>query len=226
MQVFGILARDFRFLFACQLPVGFVEILQQLLGVHDSVQASWVATLIVLPVFFMASFFSSAMTFISVRLRLAEHMPSRTLLGEGIAGFAKPLVLASLVVGTLIGLGLAAIILPGLVFMALCLFVPHLIISDPPASIPVYLYRSRKLAMMRPWMTICIVSVFFIMSTGLFLLGESTGTAFGIITGSFYLRQAVLVGVRMFFTMAGGMLMDVFVSVYFLRLRAYAPKVP
>lgn len=202
-----------------QFPLALTEILQEVLGINNSIQPPIGAILIILPAFFILSFFSSALTFAATR-RLVQAKPHALHhVWEDIKPHIGKLLAASVTFGCLSGLGLVAYIVPGLILMTLFLFVPHLIIADSSNSLWAYATRSKKLVANHPFFSFFVVMCSFSLSTVLYLLGEHLGTYYGAVGSNDEIRVTILVTIRSVFAMVGGLAVDLWVASYFMTLR-------
>ncbi|MBI1859794.1 MAG: hypothetical protein HYR96_02615 [Deltaproteobacteria bacterium] len=217
-----VLRRNWLLILFLQIPLAVSEFTQEFLGVNDAVQPSAVAIAIVLPVFFIMSFFSSALTFAAVQIAESKGSVLLAEIWESVSPKLGALLLASLVVGVISGIGLVALILPGLVLMTYFLFVPHTIIADPPVSLWAVVTRSKRLAFGHFVLSFLLVLLSFGLSTLLFLLGEQFGTYLGAWGSDEFSRRLLLLTLRCLFSIAGGGLVDVIISTYFLTLRRFS----
>ena len=207
------------FLFLLQAPLAITEILQEALGINNSVQPPLWAVFIVLPTFFVLSFLSSALTLAAVFHLHTTGRCSWNNLWAMIRPKIRPLLIASIALGSLAGLGLVAYIIPGLLLMTLFLFVPHVITLDPPTSLWAYVTRSKRLVSRHPFVSFFIVVFSFGLSALLFLLGEHFGTYYGVAGSTDFGRLSILIATRSLFSMFGALIIDVWVAAFFLYLR-------
>ncbi len=202
-----------------QTPLALSELAQDLLGINDSVQPSPAAIAVVLPILFMLSFLASALSFTVVEQLDQTGQCNLNAAGNRVYSHRFRLLVASLALGCLSGIGLVAYVIPGLILMTLFLFVPHLIIADSPTTLSVSVTRSKKLAFKFAPLSFFIVFVSFGLSLVTFLLGEHLGTYFGAAGSDDFTRRLVLFATRAGFAMIGGGFVDVWVASYFLTLR-------
>ena len=121
---------------------------------------------VLFPYLAITSFLSSALTFASLRQARAGGNPS---LGNSInlvISKSKILFPTSLLTGVILLLGMVALLLPFLYFMALYLFVPFLVMTEGPLPWSVYLHKSKVLAKRRFWSCLALVLLMLAVSFG------------------------------------------------------------
>jgi len=204
--------------FWLQFPAATIELVEK-------PTTAWLEThpvltlLICLPYFFTVSILSTALTFSSVLVVNRNENP--TFLGafQTIKQHSRALVLAALLVGTVCALGMIALVIPGLYFTAVYLFVPHLILSDGKNPVMVYLHRSKLITKKVMLKTFSIVVSVFLASLVVFFAGETLGTWMGGLAHSDSIRSLLLAAVKMSLAMLTGAVIDVGICYYFLRLQ-------
>lgn len=154
---------------------------------------------------------STSLTFASVQQIESGGRPSFGVAWRHVQAHAGSLAMASLLVGSLAGLGIFAAILPGLYFMAIYLFVPYLILVEPKAPLSVYFRKSKRLAKENFGKCLAFAMLGFLLSvadlvTADFGLSQSIGTSFGL-------------GIRALIQMSTGLIMDLWVCSFFINLK-------
>lgn len=195
-----------------QIPLGILVLIQRVSEPYLE-QSPVLAVLLLVPLFSVGSSLCSALT-----LGLIEEIPNKSTLPSLSAALNKVLnrfkrlLLSSLVVSLFFGLGLAAFMIPGIYFMALYLFVPLIVLTEPEQPILSYLYHSKILVKQSRKVlltTLTIVSLSMVIELATTVLVEFISKIMG---------GALLID--LFLTMSFGALLDCFIVFYFHSLRA------
>lgn len=221
-SLFQFTARHFR-----EAPTHFI-LLQTLNGLSGLVakalesrfeNSPLLAGALFFPIFCIASTLTCALTFISVNERENGRRVNLTECFELLKPRLKSLVGASLALGFLFVLGLAALILPALYFMAIYLFVPLLLVSNSQMTLSPALYRSSK--MIKNHRGTAAFTVFVILLVGVltFLVSYSLGRFAGGITSIEALRFWVSAGIDAFLTMLTGAMIDLWIAGFFMKVQ-------
>lgn len=204
-----------------QLPAGLTEPLEVLTTTFQR-EHDYLAPLLILPVFFVLSIFTSAATFASV-LRNSQSKPlSLKETFDTVVSHGKPLLLAAMLVGSLSALGMMAYVIPALLIITVYLFVPHLILSKGGLAVTAYLNQSKDLTTQsrrRFLFSFGIVFCAFLISLASDLLGKYLGQQFLEPDNVVLFKMASWIGIRMLLTMFLGSIIDVWISFYFLEVR-------
>lgn len=202
---------------ALQFPLGLLPLVDEF--IPDDLPNIWVqATLLLgifLPLFILLSTLATAFTFSAI-LHHADK-PSIAAVVKRVLPHTLKLFGASFLAGLLTIMGLS-LILPGIYFGAIFLFVTHTVIQDPSAPISVYLTRSKKVAKKSLGLSIavavCLFASDFITALGGELMGQMISAAVHL-----PLSLVLTFSAKMFLSMVVGATINVWVSLYFLRLQ-------
>lgn len=205
-------------LFLLQIPQGAAGLFQNLLE-NRLEREPLLAVVLFFPIFCIASALSSALTFVSLE-RMARGEPTsvwsawKTILPK-----LPILVLTSLLVGAVFVLGFCALVFPAFYFMALYLFVPQLIVTEPRNALSVYLYRSTRLAKSSLWL--CMATVFFSILLGIaaYLAAQTLGTWIAGFSDHNTVRHVLFLSTDVSLTMVSGVCIDCWIACLFLRLK-------
>ena len=165
-----------------------------------------------------------ALTYVSVRDSRYGEAPTLARSWNEVSRKIFPLLNAYILAGIVIALGFLSLILPGIYYLALYLFVPLVVIDEPRLPLSVYLLRSKKLAKasLKRTLALTLLLLFF----GLFLavlegvLNEITGQLFA----SIFLRNVTFLTANLFLSLVAGATMSVGVSHYYLTLKPNTHK--
>lgn len=204
--------------FWLQLPVGSVEILERCLTTFEEKGTRW-GIFVLLPYFMIASALATSATFSFILQKRQGRVPTLWTVWNAIAAKLPLLIPAALLVGLVCGLGIIALILPGLYFMTLYLFVPHLIVYEERSPLMTHLYKSTHLAKAQLKKTFSVVLVISFLSLFVFFGGETIGTWLGGVSTNGLIQNTLLVSIKALFAMLAGVFIDIFTSEYFLKLR-------
>jgi len=204
------LRTNFLPLFLIQLPVGLLVILQNCLEPHFE-SNPLIALIILLPLFSFVSSLCTALTFIAVQSLQTYPKLNFKILKQLSAQTLTKLTATSFLVAIFFGLGLAALVIPGIYFTAIYLFVPILVVLNPSQKAFQYLFESKKLVTQNKkilFSTLLIGLVSFLieipLSQAVRLIGENLGASLLIDS---------------FLTMISGVFFDCFVIFYFQTLK-------
>ncbi len=195
-----------------QIPEVSVELIEAMIGPKTE-NRILIILVFALPYFFFTSFLTSALTFLSVRDTTTSGRPPSLGMALGrIVPKLKLLLPVSLLTGIILGLSLAAFILPVFYFMTVYLFVPILVASETKMAWSQYLYRSKKIIQTRLWKTMTIV---FCMLTSSFIIqvGLNIDLIWNFVGEWGWLLEAV----RYFLSMLVGAIVAIWVSLYYLE---------
>jgi len=166
--------RQVGLLLLLQIPEALVENLDSLVPEPIVERHPILTVLMLLPLFAAASSISAALTTLALAAIRRGAVPSLASLRVQMRGRWKGLLLSALISGVLIVAGLP-VILPGIYFMAVYLFVPAVAVVSPVAPASVYLARSKRLVKSRLWQVLGITIGLLAFGLGLHAIGESVG---------------------------------------------------
>ena len=144
-------------LLACPFTLGIIHIPEAILGTLQRLLETTleghpvIAFLVFFPFFTVMSSFTAALTLLVVLDLEQKKKPSLKRCLSEVGRRASALATSGLLVGLVCILGLCALVLPAIYFMALYLFVPLVIMTEHDQEIPVYLYRSTQIAKKSLW---------------------------------------------------------------------------
>ncbi len=219
----SLLAHPFHFL-GLQIPAASYLVVEYFL--RDALGNETIATLAGTPYLFIASTFSTAATFASVAFTPEGTLSALQSTCNRVRAQWKILALASLVIGFITLVGMLALLLPGLYFAALYLFVPHLILSEPGQNLWAYLDRSKRLSRPRIFLHIGVVLFTLILMVWVYVVGDMSTSLFGSELASSSIAIGLSLVVQMFLSMVVGCLVDVWLSHYFLELKGASNESP
>lgn len=201
-----------------QLPAASINPIQDLgetwLEAHPIL-----GVILCLPYLFLTSFVSSGGTLQVVR----DGSSGKKALTTAFARW-RLLLPAGVIAGSLILLGLVAVVIPGIYFASIYLFLPYLIMEEADQPLTVYMYRSKQLAKTQFKTTILVVvSVLFIM-TWSFLFGDWFATLIAGNTMGAFGQKCIQILTHLVLAIFVGTVVDVWISHYFLRLRGKAQQ--
>ena len=204
--------------FFLQLPEGIAGTIETILEKQFEKQPV-AAIVLFFPVFCIASTLSSAMTFAALNRLVNGNRPSFNAVWGDVYPKLGKLVLASLLVGLVFVLGFCAMVVPAFYFMALYLFVPQLIMSEPNCKLSVYLFRSTRLA--KTNLVTCISTVTATIAIGIltYLLSQTLGTWAGGFSEDNAARTMIVCGIDIFLSMFTGIFVDLWIAHLFLKLK-------
>ncbi len=171
------------------------------------------------PPYVITTTLSSALTFFVVRDIRAGKKPSIPSAFEAVRPHLKSLVLCSLVLGLIYVLGFCAFVIPVVYFMAIYLFVPFVIVTEPKAPFSVYLFRSTQFA--KKNLLLSILTVIGILVVGLltFALSKWLTDNLNRHLSSENLQVGLSFIIDFLLTLVTGSWIDSWVSNYFLNLK-------
>lgn len=225
--------KSLRFLLACpialflaQLPQGLLALLQTAIE-HFMENRPIIGFAVIFPVFCITSAISSALTFSLLLQHTDGKKPNLLTAASIVKSKFNTLLLGSLAVGVFFVLGLCALILPALYFMAVYLFVPHLILLNDKRPISAFLFQSKK------WVTSSRTTLIQTMALILFMIALGIGSYLAGQKLTEYIISLSSIGggsgmialcVDMASSMLGGAILDVFVGYSFLNLKEQVEK--
>ncbi|NQW44985.1 MAG: hypothetical protein HQ462_06225 [Deltaproteobacteria bacterium] len=127
-----------------QSPMGLLVLLQIFLSPKLENHA-WIAIGILLPLFSIGSSLSTAATFVLIEQKPSQGLAFLPIVFKEVFKRLIPLVLSSLTVSIFFGLGFAALIIPGIYFLAIYFFVPFIVMIQPRQPVANYLFQSKQL---------------------------------------------------------------------------------
>lgn len=202
------------------LPEQVADVLSLYLAPMTEKMTTWQSRLVMIPyaaISLLLSVYSAAAVFDVVRNLQKGKKPT---LGHAVTEVGKqivPLSLATLLIGVVAALGVAAFIVPGIFVIVVYVFVPHLIMNEPGKPLMVYLNRSWKLAARHKLYVTFLVLTMAISG----LLVYSSGSIFPTAEGSYYI--AFTIGRALFSTLLGAII-DVWIAVTFLKFQHESEK--
>ncbi|MEZ4751374.1 MAG: hypothetical protein R3B54_12380 [Bdellovibrionota bacterium] len=140
------------------------------------------------------------------------------------AAFARwrVLLLGSVATGIIILLGFAAVLLPGIYFAAIYLFVPYLIMEDGDLPLSVYMHRSKQLANQQLLKSCGIVVGVVVLMTWSYLFGAALGKLLFPSSLGMLVRGPGMIAIHLVLAIVIGAVIDVFVCHYYFNLRGKA----
>jgi hypothetical protein len=183
-----------------------------------------VALVVILPLVWLLSALSIALTFAIVRrLRRGDGIGLGVVLSD-----LKPrlmrLLAASFLNGMVVLCGLL-LVLPGIYFMTIYLFVPQLVMTLPVYPASTYLHLSKNLVRTHFWSTLSVVLLLFLSDLGLYVVGETLGTWIGGWAENDAARDGLLIGTKMVLSLLTSAGINVGISYFFLELQEEPPRV-
>ncbi|MCX6101800.1 MAG: hypothetical protein NT000_00870, partial [Proteobacteria bacterium] len=127
-----------------QSPMGLLVLLQIFLSPKLENHA-WIAIGILLPLFSIGSSLCTAATFVLIEQKPSQGLAFLPIVFKEVFTRLIPLVLSSLTVSIFFGLGFAALIIPGIYFLAIYFFVPFLVMIQSRQPVANYLFQSKQL---------------------------------------------------------------------------------
>lgn len=208
-------------LLAMQLPLAATSILSELMPNEPTRNALTLGLLacVGFPTFVFFSTLSTVTTFAALR-----HWNAGRDLGVS-GAYAEALRAAprwfpaALVTSLLTLLGMPLIFL-GIYFSAIYLFVPQVILMDPPCPLGVYLTRSKKVAKADFTRVLLLAVLLLVLDIGLYLVAQEAGGRIGDLFASPTAREIVSGTVNCVVTVAPGLLLNPLIGEYFLKLRS------
>jgi hypothetical protein len=206
-------------LLAFQLPGAIADAVLPALGLDETK-----ATPRTLPIYvgitflvFILSVLSTAATFALLQQIERGETPRLTGALQNLVLHLKPLIFASLLIGLLLGICMLDpwLIIPGLVFWTLYLFVPMLILSEGPLPLMTYFNRSTKLARAHFGKTFAIVLILFAITLGTIILDRAIE---GWRERAFPDLPLLAAGLKGLFSLSIETLSTVWVCYFFLKL--------
>lgn len=170
----------------------------------------------------IGTFWSSAAMYIVTRQVMNGNVSIKAAIGSVNSKLHK-LIPAALIAGVTILVGFNAFIIPGLILTAIYLFIPQLIIDEPPSQVMIYFNRSQKLSRVHLLKTVTIVLITAFLNLITYagsqfiepLVSEKLLSWFGI-----EVYGAIISGVLLTISLiAFDAFLDVLVSCYYLELR-------
>ncbi|MCB0403475.1 MAG: hypothetical protein KDD51_01720 [Bdellovibrionales bacterium] len=210
------LRKNFWPLLWVQLPAASINPLQDLCEAWTDANPFWGA-LIFIPYLFLTSYLSSAGTFWVLEKQTNWKAALGTAFGQWRSLFA-----ASLATGLIILLGFAAILLPGIFFAAIYLFVPYLIMEESGLPLSVYMHRSKKLAQRHLLKTCGLVVGIIAIMTWSYFLGAALGKLLFPSTLGVMVHRGGILLIHLVLAIVLGAVIDVFVCHYYFDLRRKA----
>jgi len=202
-----------------QLPEASSDVLEKLFPSGEGQGPLFWRVAILFPYFCIASTAASALTFASV-FRQAQKQPLTLRYNLKIAREKMGiLVPVSLLLGLVTLLGFVALIIPGIYFMAIFLFVPPLIISEPPLPWSVYLSKSKKIAKTAIWQTLAIVTVFFLINFAVFAQSSFVESELNHWFGASMISSILALAATAVLSIIIGAFVNVWIAFYFLSLK-------
>lgn len=171
--------------------------------------------LVLFPFLCFASFLSSSLTFLVVSQTRAGRRPRLMALLAELATHAGTLIPVSLLTGLITVLGLP-LILPFLYFLAVYLFVPMLVLSEPRQPWSLYLSKSKALSKKRFWFSLGAILIMLLVQIG---IGAGVPELERFFPGSVSVAEPALAILQGIATLMSSALMSLWISYYFLRLR-------
>lgn len=181
----------------------------------------WMAIALLLLWFCIASVLSSALTFASV-MQTESKGAQFPLLSVSISRVREKITIlipAAFLVGVVCVLGFAAMLLPGIYFATLYLFVTPLIMIEPKTNLTVYLHRSSQLSKKNLMRNLTLVATMLVLALGGYLSGTTLSSAAVGITTNTILQVVIHILIRVLFSACLGAFIDVSICYYFLDLR-------
>ena len=195
--------------FLYQLPEVATEWVEKV-GVPD--KDDWLrAFLVLFPYFCIASFASTGLTFLRVRGIREENR--RNVRGEleSLTKGLGSLIPVSILCGIIFIFGVMALMIPGIYFQAIYLFVPFLVLERPRQPWTSYLFESKQLA--RQSLGLSIILGVLVMIVGL-----GTEIAFGVAADKFDTfpgSQLTIALVKVGCVGLGSALINIMLSLYY-----------
>lgn len=140
-----------------QIPEALVE------GVED-IAGNWIegkpfaALALLIPAYCLSSAIASALTCSAVIQLKEGKKPTLAQAFRRFSGRGLTLILAALAVGLAVALGIAAMFLPAIYFMAIYIFVPYIIADGEASTVGAALARSKRLVGKDVWKWCCLVA--------------------------------------------------------------------
>ena len=153
-----------------QLPAALAAVLNEAIPAQTaSTLEVAIALAIILPLLVGVTTFSTAATYVHIKAESAS--PSLRDSFSFTLKSARQWLPASFVVSVLVLLGLPLVVV-GIYFSAIYLFVPHEVIDEPGRPISLYLNRSKKLAKLALMTTLVVATLLLVIDFGLFIGAE------------------------------------------------------
>lgn len=198
---------------------GLLSLLESALEPRFSEKNPILLVALFFPPYVITTTLSSALTFFIIRdLRLGKKPTFRNAL-EGVKPHLSQLIICSLVLGMIYILGFCAFVVPVVYFMAIYLFVPFVILTEPKAPFSAALYRSTQLAKTRLGLT--ILTVIGVLAIGLltFALSRWVTDKLNQAISSEEIQLVLSFCIDFILTIATGSWIDSWVSHYYLNLK-------
>lgn len=181
----------------------------------------WMAIALLLLWFCIASVLSSALTFASV-MQTEIKGAAAPLISVSISMVREKITIlipAAFLVGVVCVLGFTALLLPGIYFATLYLFVTPLIMIEPKTNLTVYLHRSSRFAKKNLIRNLTLVVALLVLALVGYLLGTTISSAMSEITTYNTIQIAIPMLIRVGLAACLGAFIDVAICYYFLALR-------
>lgn len=147
-----------------------------------------------------------------------KQRPSLAASWEMLRGKLKTLVPVSMTTGLVLILGLMTVFVMLFHYMAIYLFVPQLLVTEPRLPWSVYLHRSRKLVKGSYGKAVTVVTAMLFLSLGGDALAGTLAYVFSL--GDSPAIELLLLAVKYGFSLASTALLAIWISYYFLTRRA------
>jgi hypothetical protein len=218
-RTIGAIGRAPLLLIAVQVPEAAFDLVDKTLTPITE-KYPMIAIIGILPIVWLLSALSVSLTFAAI-LRLESGEGARPTL-RGVCQDLSPrlgrLLGASLLNGIVVLCGLL-LLLPGIYFMAIYLFVPQLVMTLPAYPATTYLSLSKKLVRDHFWSTLGVVLILFVADFGLYVIGETLGTWLAGTADEAGIRDAILVATKILLSLVTSTAINVGVSYFFLEIR-------
>lgn len=202
-----------------QLPGGLMELIGNALELRYEESIALAASL-----FFpygIATACCTALTYGFIEDKETGSSPSLAAACKKLKGKWGRLVPVTCIAGILCLLGMVALIIPALYFMAIFFFFPQLIVSEPHLPWTVYLSRSKKIAKRALLATVTAVVICFLLELGVEKAGDWIGEFTLAFVPSVFFRNGTLLFVHTILYIVLSAMINIWASYFFLKLRAY-----
>jgi len=188
-----------------------------------SESSPFLALLIILPLVWLLSALSISLTFASVQRMRKRQAPDWKKSVKDVRKHLGQILPASFLVGIVVLCGLLLLI-PGIYFMAIYLFVPQIAMTYPKYPATTYLSISKAKVQPHLWTTCGLVTAIFIVDFLVYLFGETLGTWAGGMTLSPLGQNAILLSTKITLSLITSAAINLGVSYYYLELSAVPEK--
>ena len=203
---------------ALQLPEASFDLVEHSLAPVSDKHPLF-ALLIILPLVWELSAISIAFTFASILRRRRGEKPSIRQSVTEVRGRLRQILPSSFLVAIVVLLGLFLLV-PGIYFMAIYLFVPHFAMIMSPAPATAYLNLSTRLVRQHLWTTLCLVVFIFLLDFAIYLGSETLGTFAGGVSLSPVGRDIILTATKITLSLITSAAINVGVSYFFLEINS------